>query len=833
MAAVIAPMIVGAGASVSALAAATLGVNVALYAGTTALSYFISQPEQAATSERGSNLSVALGGAVPQKIGFGRIETAGHLSYAGTCGRSSDWPNNYAVRQYVLFDYPIEGGVGIWYGGRKCTVDWESPFTLDGALVGYPITTFRKSGADYKWVKILTGGQNAADPWLRVKFGSADKRPYGAARVGFGRAIAVLTERYDKKKYTSLGEPRFVVDAMKCYDPRKDSTNGGSGSHRWGTPNTHEHTTNLAVVYYNIRRGIYYDGERLFGGLNYPAYMLDNDSYFAAMNACDENVSLKGGGTEKRYVGGGEIDISGRVTDALDKLLTCMNGRVVEAGGISRLYVGGVGANVLSITDDDIVITEPEDGEEGPDPDEIFNTVTGVYTEPGDAGEAIAFRKKADADALARDGEELTRALDQIYCRSNSQAQRVAKAAAKEGQRWIKRGIVLPPWARVLKPTNCIGWSAKKFIVGDVTPLRNGNVHVKLREANASDTDWTDDDEDDWDVGGYDDETLAAENFTADISAVSITDDDGTGRRPGLLFEPSSAVLGGDVWANVKADYENARALLFQVRKKNGGQKVIVPDGRIDDFFEDGTAEFTHNAFLAGLKVQVRVRVELIGGQLTDWPATWTDVTLTNARFANADIAVDAVDTDNVVVKAIGGRDGWTSDNQSKSWSGISKTQKTKPALSLGASNWVKNPVPNPVALRIKYKATAQVISFSAPGSGLGVAAQFTTTVSIWSIPEKQTGPAGVEDTAAARLVHKSAIKGTLMFKKGKSLARNGGKNIDATVVDIYEGKDGNAPRRKYRAEVEFKLEPGKYATNVKGKGSVTNFNVQIGYPKR
>jgi hypothetical protein len=652
MGAVLAPLVLGAGASAQALAVASFGINAALYVGTSAVSYFISQPAAEASADPGRKLSVAMGGAVPQSIGVGRFITAGQISYAGVFARKSGRLTNYAVRQYILTDYPIDGGVGIWYAGRKCAVDWEDPFYINGNLVGYPITTFRRDDVDYKWVKFHDGRQTTPDAFLRDQFGSAEAHPYGANRIGYGRGIAVLTERYHKKKFTSLGEPRFIVDGMRCYDPRKDSTNGGSGSHRWNDPDTHEPTRNLAVIYGHIRRGITYDGERLFGGLNYPAYMLDNDSYFAAMNACDENVSLAGGGTEKRFAGGGEIDLSGRVSDVLDKLLAAMAGRVVETGGRSRLYVGGVGANVLSITDGDIVVTEPEDGEDGPDPDDIFNTVTGTYTSLEDAGETTAYRKKTNAAALARDGEELTRPLDLYFCQSNSQGQRVARQALEEGQRWIKRGIVLPPWARGLKPTDAIGWSGKKFIVGDVTPLRNGNVHVKLREANAADDDWSTDDEEEWDNGGYIDETLDPDDFTVTASPVSITDDDGTGRRPAIKVVPSAAVLDGETWADIKDEFENARALLFRVRKKLGAQKVIVPDGRLDAFFEDGEAEFTHNSFLPGLKVQIRTAVELAGGTVSDWSG-WQDVELTNVRLRSDDLADGAVKTVNLDGSAV------------------------------------------------------------------------------------------------------------------------------------------------------------------------------------
>lgn len=622
-------------ATVLGVSATTANIitSAALLAGTTAIQIFMARSEEQPEPDRGQKLLVALGGAVPQSILFGETETAGHLYYAGTWGRPGMHANNYAVEAYIMADLTAEGSKStFWYGGRKCTIDLDNEHFVDGSNIGHPVTTLRKGGQDYVWVKFHDGSQTEADSYLRAKFGGSAKRPYTNKMIGYGRPLAIVTIRYDKEG-SGIQEQLFVYKGSRFYDPRKDSTNGGSGSHRWGQRNTYEFTKNRAVIYYNIRRGIYRDDERLFGGLNYPAYMLDNDSYFASMNKCDENFALAGGGTEKRFEGGGEIDLSGRVTDALNKLLIGMNGRVTEDGGISKLFVGPIGASVLSITDGDLIVTERREGDECPHPDDIFNIVTGTYIEPGDAGETASFRKKTDADALARDGVEITKPLDLPWVRSNTQAQRLAKLALKEGQRWRKRAIVLPPYARKLRPCDVItwtsekeGWSNKKFICGDVTIRKNGLVQVRLTEADASDGDWTVDDEDAFDTGEFDDVVPDPEDFTATITAVGITDDTGKNRRPGIRFEPSTAVLSGFTWGDIKSEFEDCAALLWQVRKKNGSQKVIAK-GRSDDFFEDGEDEVSRHAFLPSLQVQVKYRIELANGRLTGWSG-WNDLTL-------------------------------------------------------------------------------------------------------------------------------------------------------------------------------------------------------------
>jgi hypothetical protein len=774
MGATLAPLIIGYGASQAALTATAIGINAALYVGASALQYVIAQQE-ATASDPSQRLVVALGGTEPQKIIFGETEVAGHLAYAGVFGRSGARSRNYAARQFVFSDYPVDSiRPTTWYEGRKATADLGSSGSFGGLNIGAPITTFRRGGIDYKWQKFYDGRQTSADAYLRNRFGSAAKRPYGADRIGHGRAYVILTERLDRKSdRQTLGQARYTVRGMRCYDPRKDSTNGGSGSHRWNNPATHEFTRNPAVIYYSIRRGIYYEGKRLYGGLNYSAYMLDNDTYFAAMNVCDENVTLAAGGTEKRFECGGEIDLTERVGNVLDRLLACMSGRVVEDGGVSRLYAGGIGASVLSFTDDDIIATEQEDGEDGPDPDAVFNTVTGTYTEPDDGGQLAAFRKKADADALARDGEELTRALDLPYVRNNRQAQRLARKAAREGQRWLVRGIVLPPWARGLRPCKVVswtsaarGWSAKKFICGDVTPMKNGNVHVKLREADPADDDHSTADEEAYDTGAFDDETIAAEPFTAAIAAVAITDNGGNDRRAAIQFLPSATVLDGGTWAAVKPDFEDAVALHWQVRKASDDE--VIARGRSDDFFEDGIDKIHRNAFLPGLAVEVNYRVEFRGGKFSDWQASWTAITLSTTRLKVQDLDsgdandIDAINTPNIRRGAVLGSESITV--RRKKWTKNGTDNFNKDLLPGNAL--VPNKSGSPLLVSWKMKVSAVCVR-GPSGVGYATASILPTLTHVNSGEKVRLGKLQIK-TTDKKSINSRTFTGSYLFSQVK-----------------------------------------------------------------
>ncbi len=90
--------------------------------------------------------------------------------------------------------------------------------------------------------------------------------------IGRGCQVVILTARYDAEIFSGVPQGVYEPHPMPLYDPRKDTTNGGSGAHRWGVSSTYEPTTNPIVMAYNIIRGIYYGSEWMFGGQNLPRF---------------------------------------------------------------------------------------------------------------------------------------------------------------------------------------------------------------------------------------------------------------------------------------------------------------------------------------------------------------------------------------------------------------------------------------------------------------------------------------------------------------------------------------------------------------------------------
>jgi hypothetical protein len=129
--------------------------------------------------------------------------------------------------------------------------------------------------------------------------------------VGRGRSYAANGYTYNQELVQGLLRWRYVIDGIRLYDPRFDSTvPGSSGAQRFSDLSTHVFTRNLAVIAYNILRGIrvadHAGISRHFYGLEgTAAEQLPLDNWFAAMNECDFVVY-----GEPLFHGGAEIGVN-------------------------------------------------------------------------------------------------------------------------------------------------------------------------------------------------------------------------------------------------------------------------------------------------------------------------------------------------------------------------------------------------------------------------------------------------------------------------------------------------------------------------------------------
>lgn len=529
-------------------------------------------------------------------------------------GQSGKTPNAYLTDVIELGFIPGQALTGVIVNGERVTLGAAHPDYGPGVSSGI------YSG--HAWVKYYDGSQTAADPMLLAKYGSYPERPWQADMIGRGLCYAIVTFLFNRDKFNAFPTVLFEVTGIPLYDPRKDSTVGGSGAHRWTDKATWTATTNPVVAIYNILRGIEAPDGFVWGG-GIPAEDLPLASWFAAMNACDVLVDNGAGGTEPQYRAGWEVSVDDEPADVIEELLKACAGQICEAGGIWKIRVGPPGVPVLSITDGDILTTEARDLTPYPGFTASFNGVAASYPEPAMLWEPKEAPPLYNATWEAEDqGQRLVADLSLPTVPYGAQVRRLMEAMIREERRFLRHGHSLPPDAAILEPLDAMAWTsvvngyaAKVFEIGEVADnLWTCQQTVALRERNPADF-----------VSSAPAPPQVASRAVVQpppqlvegfgVTGVSIPDAAGSPRRPGLEL----------VW---EPDLPDVRAIMWESRLTATG--VLVSSGSTDNVAAGRL--IVSDGILGGTGYETRTKPVLTRpADWTPWVAATTPATLITA----------------------------------------------------------------------------------------------------------------------------------------------------------------------------------------------------------
>lgn len=444
------------------------------------------QDQQRRTGTRGST---QIGGKVPQYFLVGTVGEAGKLEYRNAWGESDGVPNAYLTNVTSFGDLPVSDLVGLYVNGVRVTL------TETGAVAqGYPVADLNGKF----WWKFFDGTQTTADSYLVDKFGGDADRAWVTDMVGVGVPYLITTALWDETLWTSFPTVLGEFQGIKLYDPRMDTTAGGSGAQRWDDQSTWAFSDNNMVIIYNIERGIYYDGAHVWGGKK-TAAELPYAAWAAAMDACDETVTLDAGGSEKRFRAGRRIALNERPGDVIKELLIGCNGRITHcADGTVYPLVGVPSEADGAFSDADVLATEPLGSIPFPNLDGIINGATATYREPEQAWEDKETAPYLRSDLETEDdGRQQIEGLDLGTTFSGTQAQRIIKAIIEEGRRFRRHVVALPPEFAQFRPLQVLAWtsdrfdySAKLFLITARTVSPWGQVVFGLQEIDPADHDW-------------------------------------------------------------------------------------------------------------------------------------------------------------------------------------------------------------------------------------------------------------------------------------------------------------------------------------------------------
>lgn len=588
---------------------------------------------------------IEVGGDNPISFIVGTYATTGQLEYVGTFGKAGKTPNAYLTQVISLGDLPVKGLVDLFVNGEKCTIDYDETKYGDW---GFPVTDFEDDGDNALWIKFYDGTQTTADPLLIAEFGDHPERPWTSDMLGRGVPYAIVTAQFKRDVLTGPPRCTFVVEGIKLYDPRKDTTAGGSGAHRWGDRSTYEWSDNPKVIQYNVMRGIYYGGEWVYGGQGMRAFQLPVSSWFAAMNECDRLVPIKAGGTEKNFRCGFEVKGDLEPIELCQKLDRACNGKTAENGGIYKTVCGNPGMPVYYFTDENLIVSEPQSFNPFPGLEKVYNGAHASYPEPDEAWAAKDAPPRYRADLEEEDdGRRLIANLTYEGVPYKRQVQRLMRAALEANRRFRSHQGVFAPAAKLLEPLDVISWTSarngyenKRFQLGAIDDLNNVNQSAAFSELDPADYDWSTDYElpdSVGPIGRVKPEPRVLTGFS--VFPDTVKDANGNDRRPAILL----------VWP-WDADDVAIRAIAFRVRRQDDEELVFA--GRFDQP-EDGQVLLAPFSLVGNEDYEVRAKfITNSNTELFAW-STWLPVTTPDVKFIAEDILDGAVTAQKIADAAI------------------------------------------------------------------------------------------------------------------------------------------------------------------------------------
>nr|WP_278377179.1 phage tail protein [Brucella anthropi] len=387
-----------------------------------------------------------------REVGMGTFGTMGHHVYRNAFGKG----NRMVQDVYKLSDFRCLELLRVSMDG-----EWKS--LAPNEEIKYGDTWGRKvldvhEGGEV-WVRFHAGSMDqAADPQLIAHANPAGR--WTPAHRGAGCCYVVVTSRMEADNLTSPASLMFEVRGAPLYDPRFDTTVGGSGPQRQNDQSTWAYSDNNAVMMFNLERGIYNGTEKIVGR-GTAMSRLPLSEWFTAMNICDE-VMPDG---SKRYTAALVASSGDGVThdSNMTPLREACAGSWVESVSGEYPIVGANQAVVAAITDDDINWEKPFTLSLTRPRAELVNTVAGNYISPDAFYETVPLATRIDEGALALDRERLASKVDYTAVTDHRVGDRLADIAIRASRYQANGQFTIHPKFLELKVGSWVNYQSDRY----------------------------------------------------------------------------------------------------------------------------------------------------------------------------------------------------------------------------------------------------------------------------------------------------------------------------------------------------------------------------------
>jgi len=494
----------------------------------------------------------------PSKIVYGRARVSGPVVYTNTKPTPGTNDNNTLWTVVSLASHECDDIEAIYLDGDKIPssiIDWAGTGGVTsgtyGPISGNEVTNFyRRLGSDTQ--SHVSELASAFSDWTSSHVGKGTCYIVSAFELGTRTGEGVW----------SNGAPqniRAVVKGKKVYDPRLDSTNGGSGLHRLADPSTWEWSDNPALCLADYL----FDADLGMGAEGVAYADIDWAMVATAADQCDATVTVPSGGSTKRFTCNGVLDTGTAYADNIRNLLSSMAGTLTWSGGKYRIRAAAYEAPTYTFTENDIVgdvQVQPERPRA-----QRFNTVRGTFVDPSADYAATQFLRVQDSDYLSTrdDGQELTTSIALPMTNDQYMAQRLAWRSLRLNNQQTTAVVPLNWKAlkvgvgdRINLTVSELSWSSKVFVVDAWSFDPEKGFMLTVREDSASA--YTDPA-----LGDYSTRTAAGTIVFNDPAVPSPSGLTATSEKEGILLEweaPSMPSMYDEVviYASPDSDWANA-----------------------------------------------------------------------------------------------------------------------------------------------------------------------------------------------------------------------------------------------------------------------------------
>ena len=454
-----------------------LGFTYAVGAGLNALA---GEPDVAGldTQGGGRQLSFAPSSNMPRQIIYGETLVRGQPVFTKTSGTDR---KNLDMIIAIGDAGPYESIEAIYFNEEELTLDGSGNVTSPSKYSGFAqiVTTL------------------GSESQTAISDAVSNIPEWTSAHTGKGVCHAYVRLVWDSEVWTG-GQPqiKFKVRGRKVYDPRLDSTNGGSGSHRKDDATTWEYSDNRVLWALDWVRGVKMNGERV-AGLGAPNALIDWGTWADAADAADETVSVVGGGTISRYTGGGgQIGTDDDPAGVARGMAQCFAGEYAPRSGYIACYAGEARTATVTLSDDDLA--GPIKLQTTRSMRDTVNTMQAQYREPEEDYDFTDAPQYQNGSWVSADGEEYYKQIGLPFEVDHRRAQRIAKIIAgrlREPRRleatWKQKGLQVREgdaftWSSDRFPAGVLG----KYICTDRRINDDGTVFISARSEDDTKYSW-------------------------------------------------------------------------------------------------------------------------------------------------------------------------------------------------------------------------------------------------------------------------------------------------------------------------------------------------------